>query len=423
MKGNSGRSVRLGDVMTIKHGYAFKGEHFGAVGSHIVLTPGNFFEDGGFRKKGDKEKWYSGPIPEGYVLRRGDLIVAMTEQAEGLLGSSAIIPEDNLYLHNQRLGLIENLNGVDRRFLYYLFNSRPVRQQIRGSCSGVKVRHTSPSRIYEVRACLPPLRTQRKIAAILSAYDDLIENNQRRIQILEEMARLIYREWFVHFRFPGHEGVRFVDSPLGRIPEGWRIAQLGDVSAINAESLQSPNPAHVIRYVDISSVSPGQIDKIEEMALADAPGRARRVVRHGDTIWSTVRPNRRSFALILTPPDDMIVSTGFAVISPRSIPFSYLYCAVTTDTFVSYLVNHTKGAAYPAVSSDDFRCAEFTLPPDALLDRFHQTVWPVLLHRQTLLAMSPVLRRTRDLLLPRLISGELDVSDLHVSQEEDNHGW
>lgn len=101
----SWRQCRLGDFIDVKHGYAFAGEHFGSVGAHIVLTPGNFFEEGGFKDKGDNEKRYRGPVPPEYVLEQGDLVVAMTEQAEGLLRSSAIIPRGGRYLHNQRLGL------------------------------------------------------------------------------------------------------------------------------------------------------------------------------------------------------------------------------------------------------------------------------------------------------------------------------
>lgn len=143
------RNCKLGDLLEIKHGYAFQGEYFANAGSHIVLTPGNFNEEGGFKDKGDKEKWYNGPIPSDYVLNEGDLIVAMTEQAEGLLGSSAIIPRSGRYLHNQRLGLVQvrDQSEADEGFLYYLFNSKPVRQQIRGSASGTKIRHTAPSRI------------------------------------------------------------------------------------------------------------------------------------------------------------------------------------------------------------------------------------------------------------------------------------
>jgi type I restriction enzyme, S subunit len=163
------RQCKLGDILEIKHGYAFLGEHFTSAGTHIVLTPGNFYDEGGFKHKGDKEKWYKGPIPADYVLNEGDVIVAMTEQAEGLLGSSAIIPQSGTYLHNQRLGLVQILdkNQTDQQFIYYLFNSKAVRQQIRASASGVKIRHTAPSRIADVKVCVPPVLVQRRIAGVL----------------------------------------------------------------------------------------------------------------------------------------------------------------------------------------------------------------------------------------------------------------
>ena len=148
------RECKLGDLLQIKHGFAFLGEHFASTGTHIVLTPGNFYEEGGFKEKINKAKWYNGPIPDDYILNEGDLIIAMTEQAEGLLGSSAIIPRSGLYLHNQRLGLVKILDQAqaDKHFIYYLFNSGPVRQQIRASATGVKIRHTAPSRIAVVRS-------------------------------------------------------------------------------------------------------------------------------------------------------------------------------------------------------------------------------------------------------------------------------
>ena len=127
------RECKLGDLLQIKHGFAFLGEHFATAGTHVVLTPGNFLEEGGFKEKTDKAKWYNGPIPNDYVLNKGDLIVAMTEQAEGLLGSSALIPRSGIYLHNQRLGLVQirDRKLANQHFVYYLFNSKPVRQQIR----------------------------------------------------------------------------------------------------------------------------------------------------------------------------------------------------------------------------------------------------------------------------------------------------
>ena len=147
------RTCKLGDLLEVKHGFAFLGEHFGSAGTHVVLTPGNFLEEGGFKERSDKAKWYSGQIPEDYVLNEGDLIIAMTEQAEGLLGSSALIPRSGFYLHNQRLGFIQihDRKQADQHFVYYLFNTKPVRQQIRGSASGTKSRHTAPSRIADVK--------------------------------------------------------------------------------------------------------------------------------------------------------------------------------------------------------------------------------------------------------------------------------
>ena len=201
--------ARLGELLRIEHGFAFKGEHFSEHGALVVLTPGNFHEAGGFRARPGKDRSYTGAFPERYVLKHNDLIVAMTEQGEGLLGSAALIPEPDRYLHNQRLGLVrEHAVRADRRFLYYLFNTPIVREQIRNSCSGAKVRHTSPERIYRVEAPVPEPREQRKIAAILSAYDDLIANNQRRIALLETMAEEIYREWFVRRRIRRENGAR-----------------------------------------------------------------------------------------------------------------------------------------------------------------------------------------------------------------------
>jgi type I restriction enzyme S subunit len=117
------KKQHFGQLFEIKHGYPFKSEHFSIAGPFILLTPGNFYEEGGFKLKG-QEKYYVGDFPSEYILQHDDLLIAMTEQAEGLLGSSILIPEGNKYLHNQRLGLVTHLSEaeIDRFFLYHLFN-------------------------------------------------------------------------------------------------------------------------------------------------------------------------------------------------------------------------------------------------------------------------------------------------------------
>jgi type I restriction enzyme S subunit len=223
------KEIYLGEVIKIKHGYAFKSEYFSDEGEYIVLTPGNFFEEGGFKLREDKNKFYSSEYPKEYLLSKEDLIIAMTEQGDGLLGSSALIPDDNKFLHNQRLGLVQIKDDekIDKIYLYYLFNTSILRSQIFASATGLKVRHTAPERVYKCRVNIPPLPIQKKIAAILSAYDDLIENNLKQIRLLEEMAQITYQEWFVRLQFPNHENTP-IDETTG-LPIGWENCLFGDI--------------------------------------------------------------------------------------------------------------------------------------------------------------------------------------------------
>ena len=181
-----------------------------------------------------------------------------------------------------------------------------------------------------------------------------------------------------------------------------------------ASSIKKGYEPKEINYIDIASVSTGQIDKIEHLSYANAPSRARRVVKYGDIIWSTVRPNRKSYSVILNPPPNLIVSTGFAVITAKHAPYTYLYHALTTDDFVGYLINHTSGAAYPAVNSGDFDNAVILHPPNALLKSYHTIAGDLFDHKQIMQQKNANFRHTRDLLLPKLISGEVDVENIDV---------
>lgn len=340
----------------------------------------------------------------------GDLIFT----AAGTLGQVGLIPEEGRFpryiISNKQLRLRCNPAVATPEYLYYWFSSPFMREYIANQNTGASIPLITLGTLRNLPVTLPPLSTQHKIASILSAYDDLIENNTRRIAILEEMAQRLYREWFVDFRFPGHEGVRMVESELGPVPEGWEVTNLRNIADINAQSIKRGQEPDHIAYIDIASVSPGRIEKIDCIPFVDAPGRARRIVRHEDIIWSTVRPNRRSYALILDPEPNLVVSTGFAVITPNRAPYSYLYLTLTTDDFAGFLTNRAKGSAYPAVSAGDFEDARVLTPDAGVLNRFHEVVSDMLRQRQTLETTNTNLRRTRDLLLPRLVSGEVVVS-------------
>jgi type I restriction enzyme, S subunit len=331
----------------------------------------------------------------------------------GTIGRMAIAKDEDRTLRTtfqKSVAILKPNKGfVEPHFLYYLLLCD--NRRLSDFAAGTAQKNLLLKDLRDFPVSIPSLPIQRRIAAILPRYDDLIENNTRRIQILEEMARRIYEEWFVRFRFPGHENVKMVESELGLIPEGWSINTLDSVATVNGASVKRGEEPNEILYVDIASVSTGKIDSLQGFLFNEAPGRARRIVKHGDIIWSNVRPNRKSYALIANPPQNMIVSTGFTVLSASSTPFIFLYQAVTTDDFANYLTNRAKGAAYPAVGSEDFATAKLIIPTAKLLCSFNEIVEPMQLGKNLLLRKNDNLRRTRDLLLPKLISGELDVSN------------
>lgn len=304
---------------------------------------------------------------------------------------------------------VEDFKGSHPRYAAYLLMTLELgSQNAAGAVPGVN-RNT----LHQMTVRVPDRKTQERIAAVLSAYDDLIATNQRRIALLEVAARRLYREWFVHLRFPGHESVPVKDG----VPEGWHIQILSSIADVNKRSVGTKDRPDSILYIDISSVTPGLIGEVTPFAFSDAPGRARRRVKHGDVIWSCVRPNRRSYALIWEPDERLVASTGFAVLSAVTVPASYLYFATTTDKFVGYLEQNATGAAYPAVTAKTFEDADILVPDSSSLEAFDRIVLPMLEQMEALKSQNISLARARNLLLPKLMTGQLDVFGIALPDE------
>ena len=264
----------LGDLIHIKHGFAFKGQfiHDEPHGD-VLLTPGNFAMGGGF--KGDKFKYYNGSISEEFVLREGDLLVTMTDLSKqsDTLGYPAFVPactDGRRYLHNQRLGKIslKEITSTDARYIYYIMCGAEYRNEVLASATGTTVKHTSPDRIKRFRFPLPSLPEQRAIAHILGTLDDKIELNRRMNETLEAMARALFKSWFVDFDpvranmegrdtgLPQHLADlfpdRMVESELGEIPEGWRFFPLDELADHHTQSIApSSCPETVFEHFSI----------------------------------------------------------------------------------------------------------------------------------------------------------------------------
>lgn len=285
-----------------------------------------------------------------------------------------------------------------------------------------------------LQICLPSPGVQQGIADVLSALDNKIGLNLRMNRALEAMARAIFKSWFVDFdpviaKAAGRQPIgmsrdsaalfpsRFVDSQEGAIPAGWRVGALKDIAAVNARAIRSGYPHETIQYVDIASVASGSLIATKEIALKKAPSRAQRLVAHGDTIWSCVRPNRRSYLLIQHPKPNLVVSTGFAVLSPKSNAASFVYLWTTSDEFVDYLTAHAEGSAYPAVRPDSFERASMLVPQESILASFEKTVSFLLEHYHWNQRQSATLASLRDILLPKLLSGEIRLRDAEKAVE------
>lgn len=204
-RGEGWEVMPLGDICSFKHGFAFKSEYFVDKSEHVLLTPGNFFEEGGYRDRGEKQKYYSGPFPEEFLLSKGDLLVAMTEQAVGLLGAPALVPENGVFLHNQRLGLVQFSDkfkdSLDPEFFYHLFNTKYFRAKVQETASGVKVRHTSPKKMQEIEVAIPTsVEQQQQIANVLFKLQDdsnsLVQVYREKLIRLEALKKSLLQKAF-----------------------------------------------------------------------------------------------------------------------------------------------------------------------------------------------------------------------------------
>jgi type I restriction enzyme S subunit len=393
-------STRFSELFRVKHGFAFKSRYFDSEGPFVLLTPGNFHEEGGYRDQGEKHRFYTGEVPDGFVLDEGDLLVAMTEQAPGLLGSSMWVPASNRFLHNQRLGRIVDLDEsrLDKRFLYYRFNTREVRSQIAASASGTKVRHTAPERIGRVEITLPPLAAQCRISEVLSAYDDLIENNRRRMALLEEAARQLYREWFVRLRFPGHEHTRITNG----VPEGWQRSALGELAKVTMG--QSPESQY---YNDVGEGLPfhqGVVDFgdrfVTHRVFCTAPNR---IAEGGDILCSVRAPVGRLNITL----DRIVIGRGLAALRSRAGQQSLLFQQLRAHFFREDLIG--AGAIFASVTKKEFESQEILNPSPRLANAYEDVGRVSDKQQRVLFSQNEKLRAARDLLLPRLMSGEITV--------------
>ena len=411
----------LHDKISIKHGFPFKSEFFSEhETNYIVLTPGNFFEQGGFKRQAGKEKFYTGGIPEDYLHRKNDLIVAMTEQAAGLLGSCARVPESGVYLHNQRLGLIRaNPEKVSLEFIYHLFKTKTVREQIRASSSGSKVKHTSPERIYDVKVPFPSLDEQKKIAKFLDVIEQKIELNNKINAELEAMAKLIYDYCFVQFEFPDANGNPYKSSggkmvynlELKRdIPEGWRVETLGNVES-NIVTGKTPSTKKTenfngkIPFICIGDVRGNMHVTKAELSLSDigAESQSNKYIPEGAICVTCIAsPGLVGFATEKSQTNQQLNTVVCDKFENRYYLYFYL-----KDYF--RFATAKSGNTFANMSKGDFSDIKVIQPSSELLKLFSEKLKPSIEKILVNSRENNKLIELRDWLLPMLMNGQVSI--------------
>jgi type I restriction enzyme, S subunit len=305
-------------------------------------------------------------------------------------------------------------------YLHYYLREPDVIGWITNQAIGATLPNLNTSILRSVPIRFPLLPTQRKIAAVLSAYDDLIENNLRRIKIQEEMAQNLYREWFIKFRFPGHQHARFIDSPLGQIPEGWELKVMSDAITVRP-SLPVPKNRN-IPFVSMSSLSNNSM-LISDIDYRSKASGAR--FQNGDTLFARITPcleNGKTGFVQFLPTDEAIAcgSTEFIVLRSKTVCPEYVYLMARSDLFRDNAIKSMSGATgRQRVREECFDQFLLAQPPDETLERFQESTRPQFKMIDSLNRRNQNLRRTRDLLLPKLISGEVDVSELDITIPEE----
>ncbi|WP_102561145.1 restriction endonuclease subunit S [Vibrio lentus] len=420
---------KLDNLISIKHGFAFKGEFFTDKETYdYLVTPGNFAIGGGF--KGDKFKYYNGPVPDDYILEVGALVVTMTDLSKqaDTLGYSALIPEieGHRILHNQRVGLVENIsNEIDKEFLYFLLRSKEYRHHVVSGATGTTVKHTSPTKILSYEFQLPPLDIQREIAKNLIALEKKITVNFDTNEILEEMAQAIFKSWFVNFdpvkaKMNGGqpEGMdaataslfpeKLVESELGLIPEGWAVGALSDLMDFNPK--RTLKKGTIAPYLDMKNMPTSGHLALE---IYDREMGSGTKFMNGDSLLARITPcleNGKS-AYVDFLKDDQVGwgSTEYIVMRSKSDSYKYFsYYMARFEPFRKFAIQSMTGTSgRQRAQAKTVETMPFAIPPKSILESFDELIGAHMKLIRRYGDESKTLAQLRDTLLPKLLSGEV----------------
>lgn len=414
------KKVKLGEVLDVKRGASLSGEFYSKNGEKIRLTLGNFnYPSGGFKNNTSKtDIYFTGTVKPEFIMKKGDIITPLTEQVAGLLGETARIPEDDLYIQSGDIGLIvPNPELLDNSFAYYLLPSPVVKKQLGAGAQQTKIRHTSPEKIKDCEVWIPEMPYQKLAGALLDSINAKISTNNRINSELESMAKTIYDYWFTQFDFPDENGKPYKSSggkmvwneELKReIPEGWGVGKLNNIIDISNNKVSMDNIGDRV-YVPIEVIPRNKMSFYE---TADIEKAATGLCSFEKK--SILLSNRRVyFHKVSISPFDGVTRDTVIIINPKNREnLGYVFQVVNSNHFIEYATRNSYGTEQPVLATPTVQNYLTLLPKENLDLLYSKKVKPIIDKVLKLQIENRELAALRDWLLPMLMNGQVGFKEV-----------
>ena len=422
------KKYKLGEILDVTRGASLSGEYYATEGDYIRLTCGNFdYQNNCFKENTSKDNlYYIGEFRSEFLMKKGDIITPLTEQAIGLLGSTAIIPESGKYIQSQDIAKIvckEDL--LDKDFAFYLISSTIVKQQLSAAAQQTKIRHTSPDKIKDCIVWIPKLTEQKCIGKLLRTLDSKIELNRAINQNLEAMAKQLYDYWFVQFDFPDENGRPYKSSGgkmvwneklKRKIPEGWDSIPIGNYAPCKGGYAFKSSDFYKRRGVPVIKI--GNIRDDYTLDMTDCQcienfDNSQFLAKRFDLVIAMTGATIGKFAISQR---DYWVNQRVGRFELGDTPLNrlgYLFNSLKQDYFREQIFQIASGCAQPNISSEQIDAILILKPKDSILSQFNNICRSLLKQQSENLLQIEELTKQRDELLPFLMNGQVSVnSDL-----------
>ena len=409
------KKIKLKEIIEVTRGMSLQGKYYSNTGKYIRLTLGNFnYPNMGFKYNTSKEDiFFTGDVKPEYILKKDDIITPLTEQVKGLLGETAFIPVDNIFIQSGDIALVRPIKDKsDKNFIYYLISSNIIKRQLSVSSQQTKIRHTSPKYILNCQAFVPDVYTQERIGNILRKLDELITKNNDIYSELEKMAKTLYDYWFVQFDFPDENGRPYKSSggkmvwseELQReIPYSWEVKKLKDLVLINKNKSQPDCNKFLLDL----SVMPSNSFCLQQFSKGDKLSTNIFTMQKFDILFGSIRPYllKAGFA----PTNGLVAGTMHSVKPIDSNLYNYLLLTFCSNSLFNYAIQNSKGSRMPVIGIDDLLDYKIALNKNIMYKfeksiSFKEIIANIIMENQELILL-------RDFLLPLLMNGQAVIKE------------